>query len=675
MIYNAERPNNFDQIVGQELVVENIRNQSIKDSFFNVFVLCGQYGSGKTTMARIIAMAANCKHKDEKGNPCGKCDSCTAVLEHSPEGIVEIDGASNNGVDNIRKLLSQASTLGVFDKKVFVIDEAHMLSKAAFNALLITLEDPPEHCIFILCTTEKDALPETVVSRAPVYTFGKIPDVLIKDHILEVASKHGISITFDAAGLLSRYVNGAMRNALQLLEQLSLQKNGGEEICAEDIISVLGLSSMEQRAGFLNSCFSGNIASVIEILRDCESKGISVKSFIQDVLKMNTDVLLHRSGAQVVGTSYYLGEVEKLSAYSEWDIIRANSMLSSMASVPANQLSMERIVAEILSVMKKQPVIQEVRTPEVPSVQICREEDKQKEENVISVPAMPSGMPVVPVIQPEDTLKVPEENDGFKDIDDDTEVPFEGSYVAGSKEDPAVKESDSKEQEEGASFIPFGFGLFGGPVFGSAPAEKREAKEEVHASIPEESWSAFDGFMQGMGAVEEALPDEDGRENGCPEEKGGAQVTESEEPNFKDSVPEHTEGRIPWDDAAKQGLVRGKEEISLPVPGTPEDYEQYAEEAAEKRLEKIRELSEKEEADNDKHKDNVSEDASDQTDAARQGLEKLQAKTAFRIIYKKGRMVETENGIELYFKNAAHVKAVEDMIRKEDVKFITVLKE
>ena len=192
MIYNDMRPHRFDDVKGQTLVVENIRNQSKKNRFFPVFILCGQYGSGKTTMARIIAMAANCKHKDANGNPCGECDSCRAVLDHSPEGIIEIDGASNNGVEDVRRLLADAGTFGMFDKKVIVIDEAHMLSKSAFNALLITLENPPEHCIFILCTTEKDALPDTVVSRAPVYTFGKIADAVIKDHIMEVARKSNI---------------------------------------------------------------------------------------------------------------------------------------------------------------------------------------------------------------------------------------------------------------------------------------------------------------------------------------------------------------------------------------------------------------------------------------------------------------------------------------------------
>ena len=172
MIYNIARPVNFDQMKGQTMVVENIRNQSIKNQFFPVFILCGQYGSGKTTMSRIIAMAANCHHKDEKGNPCGKCSSCKAVLSRSSEGIIEVDGASNSGVENVRKLIGQAFTIGLYDKKVIVIDEAHKLSNSAFNALLITLENPPEHCIFILCTTEKEALPETIVSRAAVYNFG-----------------------------------------------------------------------------------------------------------------------------------------------------------------------------------------------------------------------------------------------------------------------------------------------------------------------------------------------------------------------------------------------------------------------------------------------------------------------------------------------------------------------
>lgn len=180
MIYNEVRPRNFDEVKGQTLIVENIRNQSKRDQFFPVIILCGQYGSGKTTMARIIAMAANCEQKDANGNPCGTCDSCRAVLEHSTDGIIEIDGASNNGVEEVRKLLAQATTLGIFKHKIIVIDEAHMLTRNAFNALLITLENPPSHCIFILCTTDKDALPNTVISRAPVFTFGKIPDQIIR---------------------------------------------------------------------------------------------------------------------------------------------------------------------------------------------------------------------------------------------------------------------------------------------------------------------------------------------------------------------------------------------------------------------------------------------------------------------------------------------------------------
>ncbi len=349
MIYNKERPRTFDQIIGQKSIVENIRNQSKRNQFFPVFILCGQLGSGKTTMARLIAMAANCTQKDECGNPCGKCDSCHAVLEGTSEGIIEIDGASNNGVESIRKLLTQASTMGIFRKKVIVIDEAHMLSKSAFNALLITLENPPPHCIFILCTTEVEALPETVVSRAPVYTFGKIPDNLIKQHILFVAEKNKIRITEDAASILSRYANGAMRNALQLLEHISMQKDKEAVIEEQDVTHILGLSSLEQRAAFLDGCLANDIEAIMLVLRHCEDNGISLKNFLQDTLRMNADLLLASSGAEVVGTEFYLSRLSELNKYSLKDIIQTSKILSKIAANPDNCISVERVAVDVIS--------------------------------------------------------------------------------------------------------------------------------------------------------------------------------------------------------------------------------------------------------------------------------------------------------------------------------------
>lgn len=700
MIYNQERPHDFDGVVGQEMVVENIRNQSIKDSFFPVFILCGQYGSGKTTMASIIAMAANCKHKDERGNPCGKCDSCKAVLEHSPEGIIEIDGASNNGVDNIRKLLSQASTLGIFKKKVFVIDEAHMLSKSAFNALLITLENPPAHCIFILCTTEKDALPETVISRAPVYVFGKISDMLIKEHILNVADKHGISITFDAAGLLSRYVNGAMRNALQLLEHLSLQKNDGETITADDIVSVLGLSSMEQRADFLEGCLAGNIRTVIEVLRNCELGGISVKTFLQDVLKMNTDIILCSTGADIVGTSFYLERVKELSAYPADSVIKVSRMLSVISAVSANLLSVERIIADIASVMCEaaertvyvNPVLPKGRTEQktqpvkplgtTETAQI-KADDKPAEESVPERKITENRE----VLEPESVQKA----DGFSDIPEDTEIPFEKSHVAEKDGEDAEKEL-SVSADEQMPFGNFGGGLFGGGLFGggvgvSETEKKGKSKKEetdsvflgfaspvkdtvadggdIHPSenveACEEKQGGFSGFAEHVTAE---IPEERSLIAGetVGEKSLNVECTEGRRNGFADSFPPEISGRISWDEAAKLGLVPDKSELALPVPETEKELEEIYKKTTMKEA-PVEEVREDEEEVEEKKTEGM----------AKEELARLLKNPGFRIIYNKARTVECNGYITLFFTSLAHVTAAKAFLKTSE--YIRVEKE
>lgn len=710
MIYNQERPHDFDSIVGQEKVVENIRNQSIRDSFFPVFVLCGQYGSGKTTMARIIAMAANCEHKDEKGNPCGECDSCKAVMEHSSEGVIEIDGASNNGVDNIRKLLSQASTLGIFKKKVFVIDEAHMLSKSAFNALLITLENPPEHCIFILCTTEKDALPETVISRAPVYVFGKIPDLLIKEHILNVAEKHGISITFDAAGLLSRYVNGAMRNALQLLEHLSLQKSAGETITAEDIVSVLGLSSMEQRADFLEGCLAGDIRTVIEVLRKCELGGISVKTFLQDVLKMNTDIILCSTGANVVGTSYYLERVKELSACPPESLIRISRMLSVISAVPANLLSVERIIADIASVMCE-PVVERAAAvspvlPKEEKVQKAAEAETSKVPE--AVPAKEEKETTVADVQeqkieenkPEAESVQTEDADGFSAVPENTDIPFEGSHVA-EKDDgaSAVDGPASSASKEQIPFGMFGSSLFGGGLFGggfsipeAADKKKSELKSENDSPFfnfsepavgtdslkdavsmsehetaceettePAEKNTADEADKAGGLSEEETVSDENSGEDDVPEE-----IHNDAGSIFADSVPAELSGRISWDEAAKMGIVPDKSELSLPVPETKKELDEIYKKTSMQETS----VSDMHEEETQMMKPETEEKAKGK---AKEELDRLLKNPGFRIIYNKARTVECDGYITMFFTGIAHVTAAKAFLKTSE--YIRVEKE
>ena len=668
MLYNAERPANFDQMIGQTLVVENIRNQSIKDQFFPVFILCGQYGSGKTTMARLIAMASNCEHKDEKGNPCGKCESCTAVLDHSPEGIIEIDGASNNGVDNVRKLLMQASTIGMFKKKVIVIDEAHMLSKSAFNALLITLENPPEHCIFILCTTEKEALPETVVSRAPVYMFGKIPDDLIKEHIQNVAGKNNIKITEDAAGLLSRYANGAMRNALQLLEHLSLQKLENEEITDTDVIRILGLSSLEQRAAFLEGCLSCDIQMIIQILRDCERRGLSLRTFIQDVLEMNTDLLLNKAGAEVVGTHFYMEKIRGLSGVPDMAIIKTNKMLSIIAATPNNQLSVERIVADVIAVMHepvptaheektvKAEITAEVKTME--DVPVPETKQETAEESI----HMPNGQ--------SETSEEVSMADGFQPIPEGTELPFE--------EDPKTQQTDQETlaadvQEKPADepvelngFDLFGGGLFGGSFVADLVPKKKKPKGES-MDLMSQMAVAGSAHMPGLRTVSETpavelkketevieddLEKEQAvevkkAEDDSKDEESETGETEAESIVLSDSVPVHQEGRMTWDEVAAMGIVPERDKLCIPRPESEEELDAiYAQMEEKTREEEEDEIEEKGYA---SRSDLI---------RAHEELTRLLKNPGFKILFNKARMVEENFHIYLCFQSQGLVSAV-----------------
>lgn len=691
MIYNAARPMTFDEVKGQELIVENIRNQSIRGEFFPVIILCGQYGSGKTTMARLIAMSANCKHKDGRGNPCGQCDSCRAVKEHTQDGIIEIDGASNNGVDAIRSLIEQMNMLNVYEKKVIVIDEAHMLSKAAWNALLITLENPPEHCIVIMCTTEKDALPATVVSRAPVYMFGKIPDRILKEQILEVAEKNQIQIEADAAGVLARYADGAMRNALQLLEHLALQRPG-ECITEKEVVQTLGLSSMSQRSAFLRGCLNGNVEEIVKMLNSCYEHGINLRTFLQDTLKMNTDLLLTKSGVDVVGTEYYRQELNALKeSCTDRNIVRLNQILSRLCTVPGNQLSVERVVVDMISIVYREPAV--VEAP-------VASESISKQNVVKSMPTISEAKIAAP--------------DGAKKASDVPQEAGKEQSSASQEDTSTAKETNMPGSGSGSSFSGFGtmmgsmgFGGFGGfPVMSSEKSQTRgpacagssahvaksEAADTENGSLDITGAPGFGMLSMSMRKSQDQSTDtfSDVTAEECPfEEEGAAAMPDAPTPGevevpenmesdsekaadretvslsgnipaampkepeapelLKDSKPVEERGQVSWDDMSALGVTENREDLVLPVPPSREDVL-----AEYERQEEERDTAEEEAASRYKTRADLAN--------ARIELGKLLKNPGFEMLYKKARLEEVDYEIHLYFKNIVQLKAVQLML-------------
>lgn len=322
MLYNEVRPYNFDNVVGQESIVENLRQQSIQNKFFSVYILSGQFGSGKTTIARIIKLAANCSHKDEKGNPCLKCSNCLSILNESTMDCLEIDGASNNGVDQIRELIQNCAYRPTsLPYKVYIVDEVHMLTKSAFNAFLKTLEEPPSYCIFILCTTELEAIPETVRSRSAKYTFKRIPSILISNHLREIASQRNLSIEDDALNLISKYSYGAMRNALGLFEQCSIfNKN----ITAFNVMSLIGVESTDKKFNLLKSLVEKNTLAIIDTCNEFYDTGIDMSLLLNDLLDILADTIVYsttKKKESLTNTIEYIDSIVQLSSLCNLDTI------------------------------------------------------------------------------------------------------------------------------------------------------------------------------------------------------------------------------------------------------------------------------------------------------------------------------------------------------------------
>ena len=293
MLYADERPQTFDDVKEQEFVIKNLQSQAKRGVFFNSIILCGKYGTGKTTVARIIARAANCENRDENGNPCLKCASCKSILDRSGTDVIEIDGASNNGVDAARKLMKEINYIPMSRYRVIIIDECHRISPSAWDALLKTLEEPPEHVMFILCTTDEMALPETIRSRAPIYRFESISADMLARHAGETAKKHGIKISDNALNLLAAYADGSMRNVLSLLEQMSMQS---KNITESDVEMLLGINHYTFTVEFISAMLSGDLSLCMEQLNSFVSEGRSMRLFAKDLMRTAVDMVLLKTG-------------------------------------------------------------------------------------------------------------------------------------------------------------------------------------------------------------------------------------------------------------------------------------------------------------------------------------------------------------------------------------------
>lgn len=238
-LYRSERPEVFDEILGQEHIVRILKHQIESGEVSHAYLFCGTRGTGKTTTARILAKGVNCLNEDPKKRPCGVCENCKAIKDGTFMDVIEIDAASNNGVENIRELRESVKyPPAVGRKKVYIIDEVHMLSPGAFNALLKTLEEPPENVMFILATTEPQKLPATILSRCLRLDFKRVPQKLLMEGMRRICEEKGVTLTESALKLLANCADGSVRDGLSVLDQVLA--SGQKEIDREAVLEYIG---------------------------------------------------------------------------------------------------------------------------------------------------------------------------------------------------------------------------------------------------------------------------------------------------------------------------------------------------------------------------------------------------------------------------------------------------
>lgn len=291
-LYRKYRPNSFEDFVGQIEVSSIIKNEILTNRISHAYLFSGPRGTGKTSTAKIIARMINCSNLSDKGIPCGTCDSC--INFNSNSDIVEIDAASNNGVDEIRELRDKVNLVPTFGKyKIYIIDEVHMLTTQAFNALLKTLEEPPLHVIFILATTEFYKIPVTVVSRCQKFQFLKfsIEDIVLK--LRQIAEKESIIVSYEVLYEIARLSDGGLRDAINMLDQLSSFKEGKLEI--QDVYKLNGVISYDEFKNLLDFIYKNDIVSIINFLENVDKTGKSFERFTEDLISFLKDILIFKS--------------------------------------------------------------------------------------------------------------------------------------------------------------------------------------------------------------------------------------------------------------------------------------------------------------------------------------------------------------------------------------------
>ncbi len=298
-LYHTHRPQVFSAVIGQEHIMQTLKNQILSGRVAHAYLFSGPRGVGKTTTARLLAKAVNCAAKEKQSaEPCNTCQSCQDITASRSLDVIEMDAASHTGVDNVRENIIDAAQFHPVRApyKIFIIDEAHMLSTSAFNALLKTLEEPPDHVMFILATTDAQKLPDTIISRCQRFTFTHIPEPSLDAHLRAIASSEHVTLDDDVIRRVIKKSDGGARDAITLLDQLIAI--GEAHITKETASLLLPMSHTDDLRAFMEYLFTRNAPGAIQTIDTTISRGMSLHQFMNDVVELLRLLLIKKSGAE-----------------------------------------------------------------------------------------------------------------------------------------------------------------------------------------------------------------------------------------------------------------------------------------------------------------------------------------------------------------------------------------
>lgn len=411
VLYRKYRPHDFDSLVGQEYTKKLLKNSVINNKFAHAYIFTGPRGTGKTSSAKIFAKAINCLHSID-GNPCNKCQNCVN-FESSPD-IIELDAASNNGVDDIREIINNVRLAPSSMKiKVYIIDEFHMLSTSAFNALLLTLEEPPKDVVFILATTDIQSVPITVLSRCQRFDFKPISMQDIENRLKYVCTEEKLKVTDDAIKEIAMMSNGGLRDALSILDQVA---GNGEEIDVQDVIANFGGISNKKINQLLNYYENNNISELIDYINEIKNDGIDIKVLIDKIITRIKSILIDIKLDKYNGKLYFdnlynlVFELNKLltgerNGANYYDLLEI-VFLKYTNYFPGNNF-VDKKAIKLTDSKKEAPAIKDV-----------------EEKSVISAPVIEQA-----IISPKN--QVQEKN---KDIDFDIDIRINNTFVNAKKD-------------------------------------------------------------------------------------------------------------------------------------------------------------------------------------------------------------------------------------------------